>query len=77
MSFCHGSVPQAVRRGTARVLLTELSGSGHINPTPATKPCDNSESAVEPSYLSPGKLVGFLFYFSCLRIQSVFEFVSR
>ena len=57
MSCCHASVPQEVRPGTARVLVTELSGSGHINPTPATKPCDDSETAVEP-YLSPEKLVG-------------------
>ncbi|XP_073327846.1 leucine-rich repeat-containing protein 56 [Pagrus major] len=55
MSCCHASVPQEVRPGTARVLVTELSGSGHINPTPATKPCDDSETAVEP-YLSPEKL---------------------
>lgn len=68
MSCCHGSVPQEVRPGTARVLVTELSGSGHINPTPATKPCENSGSVGEPFYLSPEKLVGFP---KCLRIQSV------
>ncbi|XP_032380297.1 leucine-rich repeat-containing protein 56 [Etheostoma spectabile] len=56
MSCCHGSVPQEVRPGTARVLVTELSGSGHINPTPATKPCEDSETAVELYHLSPEKL---------------------
>ncbi|XP_039989266.1 leucine-rich repeat-containing protein 56 isoform X2 [Xiphias gladius] len=55
MNCCHGSVPQEVRPGTARVLVTELSGPGHINPTPATKPCEESETAVE-LYLSPEKL---------------------
>ncbi|XP_031139336.1 leucine-rich repeat-containing protein 56 isoform X1 [Sander lucioperca] len=55
MSCCQGSVPQEVRPGTARVLVTELSGSGHINPTPATKPCEDSETAVE-LYFSPEKL---------------------
>lgn len=69
MSCCHASVPQEVRPGTARVLVTELSGSGHINPTPATKPCDDSETAVEP-YLSPEKLVGLQKW---PRIQSVFN----
>ncbi|KAK1887449.1 Leucine-rich repeat-containing protein 56 [Dissostichus eleginoides] len=54
MSCCHGSVPKGVRPGTARVLVTELSGSGHINPTPATKPCEDAE-AVDVS-LSPEKL---------------------
>ncbi|XP_026166224.1 leucine-rich repeat-containing protein 56 isoform X2 [Mastacembelus armatus] len=55
MTCCHGSVPQEVRPGTARVLVTELSGSGHFNPTPAAKPCEESETAVE-LYLSPEKL---------------------
>ncbi|XP_074488357.1 leucine-rich repeat-containing protein 56 isoform X1 [Sebastes fasciatus] len=55
MSCCHGSVRQEVRPGTARVLVTELSGSGQINPTPAPKPCEDSETAVE-LYLSPEKL---------------------
>ncbi|XP_029289423.1 leucine-rich repeat-containing protein 56 isoform X2 [Cottoperca gobio] len=55
MSCCHGSVPKQVRPGTARVLVTELSGSGHINPIPATKSCEDSETAVE-LYLSPEKL---------------------
>lgn len=58
MSRCHGSVPQDVRPGTARVLVTELSGSGHINPSPAVKACDNPESAGDPFYLSPERLVG-------------------
>lgn len=57
MSRCHGSVPQDVRPGTARVLVTELSSSGHINPTPVMRACDNPE-AVEPFYLSPERLVG-------------------
>nr|XP_046250874.1 leucine-rich repeat-containing protein 56 [Scatophagus argus] len=56
MSCSHGSVHQQVRPATARVLVTELSGSGHINPTPATKPRDDAEMAVELSYLSPEKL---------------------
>ncbi|XP_004563451.1 leucine-rich repeat-containing protein 56 isoform X2 [Maylandia zebra] len=55
MSYCHGSVPHGVRSGTARVLVTELSGSGSINPTPASKPCEDSETPVE-FYLSPEKL---------------------
>ncbi|XP_008279972.1 leucine-rich repeat-containing protein 56 [Stegastes partitus] len=55
MSGCHGSVPQEQRPGTARVLVTELSGSGHINPTPSTKTCRDSETAVE-LYLSPDGL---------------------
>eukprot|EP00064_Thunnus_orientalis_P014922 superscaffoldBa00002676_g14969 len=55
MSCYHGSVPQEVRPGTARVLVTELSGSGHINPTPAMKPCEDSETEVE-LHLSPEKL---------------------
>uniref|UniRef100_A0A8D3CFI1 Leucine-rich repeat-containing protein 56 n=1 Tax=Scophthalmus maximus TaxID=52904 RepID=A0A8D3CFI1_SCOMX len=55
MSCCRGPVAQKVRPGTARVLVTELSGSGHINPTPATKPCEDFETAVE-RYLSPEKL---------------------
>lgn len=67
MSCCHGSVPKGVRPGTARVLVTELSGSGHINPTPATKPCEDAE-AVDVS-LSPEKLVNLQ---NGLKIQSVF-----
>ncbi|XP_026221270.1 leucine-rich repeat-containing protein 56 isoform X2 [Anabas testudineus] len=55
MTCCHGCVPQEVRPGTARVLVTELSGSGQINPTPVKKPCEDSETAVE-LYLSPEKL---------------------
>lgn len=55
MSYCHGSVPHGVRSGTARVLVTELSGSGSINPTPASKPYEDSETPVE-FYLSPEKL---------------------
>ncbi|CAK6960034.1 leucine-rich repeat-containing protein 56 [Scomber scombrus] len=55
MSSYHGSVPQEIRPGTARVLVTELSGSGNINPTPAMKPCEDSDTAVE-LYLSPQKL---------------------
>uniref|UniRef100_UPI003AB06C63 leucine-rich repeat-containing protein 56 n=1 Tax=Centroberyx gerrardi TaxID=166262 RepID=UPI003AB06C63 len=54
MSCSYGSVPQ-VRPGTARVLVTELSGSGHMNPTPATKGYEDSETVVE-LYLSPTKL---------------------
>ncbi|XP_054476744.1 leucine-rich repeat-containing protein 56 [Anoplopoma fimbria] len=55
MSCCHVSMTREVRPGTARVLVTELSGSGHINPTPATKPHEDSETAVG-LYLSPEKL---------------------
>lgn len=61
MSYCHWSVPHGVRSGTARVLVTELSGSGSINPTPASKPCEDSETPVE-FYLSPEKLVGTFKY---------------
>lgn len=61
MSYCHGSVPHGVRSGTARVLVTELSGSGSINPTPASKPYEDSETPVE-FYLSPEKLVGTFKY---------------
>ncbi|XP_069019680.1 leucine-rich repeat-containing protein 56 [Embiotoca jacksoni] len=56
MSCCHGSVPQEVRPGTAsRILVTELSDSGCINPTPATKSCEDSETSAK-LYLSPEKL---------------------
>ncbi|XP_034391088.1 leucine-rich repeat-containing protein 56 isoform X2 [Cyclopterus lumpus] len=55
MSCCRVSVPREVRPGTARVLVTELSGSGHINPTPATKPREDYKTAVE-LYLSQEKL---------------------
>ncbi|XP_029009641.1 leucine-rich repeat-containing protein 56 isoform X2 [Betta splendens] len=55
MSCCYGRVPQEVRPGTSRVLVTELSGSGQINPTPVEKPCEDSETALELN-LSPEKL---------------------
>ncbi|XP_067355958.1 leucine-rich repeat-containing protein 56 isoform X2 [Channa argus] len=55
MSCCHGCVRQEVRPGRARVLVTELSGSGQINPIPAKKPYEDSETAME-LYLSPEKL---------------------
>ncbi|XP_059191734.1 leucine-rich repeat-containing protein 56 [Centropristis striata] len=55
MSCCHGSVTQEVRPGTSRVLVTELSGSGHINPMPAKKSCEETDTALE-LYLSPEKL---------------------
>lgn len=58
MSCYHGPVPQETRPGTARVLVTDLSGSGLINPTPATEPRE-CEAEGEPFYLSPEKLVGF------------------
>lgn len=67
MSSYYGSVPQEVRPATARVLVTELSASGNINPTPAIKPCEDSDTAVE-LYLSPEKLVSQQ---KCLRIQLV------
>ncbi len=67
MSRCHGSVPQDVRPRTARVVVTELSGSGHINPSPATKPRHDSETAVEP-FLTLEKLVCSLQ--KCLKIWS-------
>lgn len=63
MSCHHGSVPQDVRPGTARVLVTELSG--HINPTPAMNPSEDSETAVE-LYLSREKLVSSQ---KCLKTQ--------
>ncbi|XP_014327930.1 leucine-rich repeat-containing protein 56 [Xiphophorus maculatus] len=55
MSVCHDSVVLEVRPGTARVQVTELSGSGSINPTPACKPNQDPDKAVEP-YLSPKRL---------------------
>ncbi|KAL7402916.1 hypothetical protein ABVT39_021667 [Epinephelus coioides] len=56
MSCCHGSVSQEeVRPGTARVQVIECSESGQINPTPATKPCEDSDTAVG-LYLTPEKL---------------------
>ncbi|KAM4573496.1 leucine-rich repeat-containing protein 56 isoform 1-T3 [Odontesthes bonariensis] len=55
MSYCLGSVAQEVRPGTARVLVTELSGSGYINPTPVTKHSEDSDTEVE-LYLSPERL---------------------
>ncbi|XP_070829089.1 leucine-rich repeat-containing protein 56 [Chaetodon trifascialis] len=55
MSCCHGYVPQEVRPGTALLRVTELKGSSHSNPTPTTKPREDSETAVEP-YFSPEKL---------------------
>lgn len=67
MSCCHGPAPQDVRPGTARVLVTELSSSGSVNPTPATKTCEDLETAVE-HYLSPERLVSFQ---KCLRVQPV------
>lgn len=61
MSYRHGSLPQGVQPVTARVLVTEVSGSGSINPTPASKPREDSETPVE-FYLSPEKLVGTFKY---------------
>ena len=43
-----------VQPGTARVLVTEMSGSGQLNPTPAA--FEDSDMLVE-LYLSPTKLV--------------------
>ncbi|KAL6107007.1 lrrc56 [Pungitius sinensis] len=54
MSCCHVSVPE-VRPGAARVLVTEQSGSGHINPTPAPKPPQDYEPEAG-LYLSKEKL---------------------
>lgn len=57
MNLCHRSVVQQVRPGTARVQVTELSGSGCINPAPnPAEPCEDSDTAVE-LYLSPERLV--------------------
>ncbi|XP_072291730.1 leucine-rich repeat-containing protein 56 [Eucyclogobius newberryi] len=53
MNIPQSSVPQGVRPGTARVLVTELSGSGQINPTP--RPCEDLEISSE-SYLTPETL---------------------
>nr|XP_040024042.1 LOW QUALITY PROTEIN: leucine-rich repeat-containing protein 56-like [Gasterosteus aculeatus aculeatus] len=55
MSCCHVSVPREVRPGTARVLVPEPSGSGHINLTPAPKPREDYETATG-LYLSKEKL---------------------
>lgn len=66
MSCCRVPVAQDVRPGTARVVVTELSGSGFVNPTPATKKtCEDLDTAAE-LYLSPERLVSFQ---KCLRIQ--------
>ncbi|XP_068595951.1 leucine-rich repeat-containing protein 56 [Brachionichthys hirsutus] len=56
MSSCHAPEPRGARPGTARVSVTELSASGHINPTPTSNSCHDSKTAVELSYLSPDKL---------------------
>uniref|UniRef100_A0A3Q2QJY7 Leucine rich repeat containing 56 n=1 Tax=Fundulus heteroclitus TaxID=8078 RepID=A0A3Q2QJY7_FUNHE len=55
MSVCQDSVVQEVRPGTARVQVTELSGSGCINPTPVPKPHEDPDKAME-AYLSRGRL---------------------
>ncbi|KAM6925931.1 leucine-rich repeat-containing protein 56 [Lycodopsis pacificus] len=55
MSCCHALAPRQVRPGTARVLVTELSGSDHINPTPAPKLREDYDTAVD-LYLSQEKL---------------------
>lgn len=56
MNCLHGSLLRGARPGTARVLVTELSGSGHINPTPTPKPREELEILAE-TYLTPEKLV--------------------
>jgi len=56
MSCGRVSVLREVRPGTARVLVTELSGSGHINPTPTPKLREDYKTAVG-CYLSQEKLV--------------------
>lgn len=55
MNCLHGSLLRGARPGTARVLVTELSGSGHINPTPTPKPREELEILAE-TYLTPEKL---------------------
>lgn len=55
MSCGRVSVLREVRPGTARVLVTELSGSGHINPTPTPKLREDYKTAVG-CYLSQEKL---------------------
>ncbi|XP_074534030.1 leucine-rich repeat-containing protein 56 [Halichoeres trimaculatus] len=55
MSCSLGSVTQDFRPGTARVHVTELGESGKFNPAPVTKPCEDSDAAVDV-YLSPEKL---------------------
>lgn len=57
-----------VQPASARVLVTELSGSGQINPTPAEKACEDTKTALELC-LSPEKLVNlqqimFFFFFN-------------
>lgn len=59
MSCCHQPGLQQVRPGTARVRVTDLSGPGVINPTPAKGP-DGREAEVELFEVSPAKLVSFL-----------------
>ncbi|XP_051808590.1 leucine-rich repeat-containing protein 56 [Acanthochromis polyacanthus] len=55
MSSCQEPVSPELRPGTAQVLVTELSGSGYINPTPASKPSEDSETAAE-LHLSPDRM---------------------
>lgn len=57
MSCCHQPVLQEARPGTARVRVTDLTGSGLINPTPDMDHSE-SEAEVETFDLSPEKLVG-------------------
>ncbi|XP_068168253.1 leucine-rich repeat-containing protein 56 [Antennarius striatus] len=56
MSSRYAAGPPEVRPGTARVSVTELSASGHINPTPTSNPSDDPPTAVDLSYLSPDRL---------------------
>ncbi|KAJ0069665.1 hypothetical protein NL108_011954 [Boleophthalmus pectinirostris] len=53
MNIPHSSGSQGARPGSARVLVTELSGSGHINPTP--RRCEDLDLSSE-SYLTPETL---------------------
>ncbi|KAG7522822.1 hypothetical protein JOB18_031460 [Solea senegalensis] len=70
MSCFHLPVAQKVRPGSARVLVTELSGSGHINPTPATKPMVDFEAALGLC-LSPEQLESLCGTWDLSRVTSL------
>lgn len=65
MSCSHTTMIDMVQPASARVLVTELSGSGQFNPTPAEKACEDTKTALELC-LSPEKLVNLqqiMFFF--------------
>ncbi|CAL9697255.1 unnamed protein product [Knipowitschia caucasica] len=50
MNVPHSLQPQMSRPGSARVIITE-HGSGHINPTPTPRPCEELEPYLTPETL--------------------------